>query len=343
MPTEKPLKILVIQFRYLGDTVLLIPALRAIRRRHPHCELHLLVPEEAGPLLQHLPWLTRLWLMPRQRGRALFTKSWPVLRALRAEKFDWSADFGGVDRSAIMTFLAGARQRLGFFGPGGFLGRRLCYTQLVPIAPRDRHESLRLMHLLTGWGMDASGSLELEIHTDPAQDARAAALLPQRTVLCHMAASMPNRRWPVRQWAALYHLAAAAGQRLTFTTGTGAREQSLTEELKKLAPAAPILPPAPELALFLALVKRAGVFISGDTGPLHFAAGLGVPTIALFGPSSPARWAPVGRRHRVLTGSACSCGAGTSTCQSANHCLAAITPEQVLAEIKNLAAAPPVF
>ena len=57
------------------------------------------------------------------------------------------------------------------------------------------------------------------------------------------------------------------------------------DELKKLAPAAPVLPPVPELALFLALLKRAGVFISGDTGPLHFAAGLGVPTIALFGPS----------------------------------------------------------
>ena len=170
MPTEKPLKILVIQFRYLGDTVVLIPALRAIRERYPDCELHILVPGEVGPLLQHLPWLTRLWLMPRRRGRALFSKSWPVLRALRAERFDWSVDFGGVDRSAIMTFLVGARQRLGFLGPGGFLGRRFCYTHLVPLPPRDRHESRRLMHLLTALGIDESGSLETEIHTDPALD-----------------------------------------------------------------------------------------------------------------------------------------------------------------------------
>jgi ADP-heptose:LPS heptosyltransferase len=336
MPTEKPLKILVIHFRYFGDTVLLIPALRVIRERHPNCELHMLVPEETGPLLQHLPWLTRLWLMPRHRGRALFQRSWPVLRALRAERFDWSMDFSGVDRSAIVTFLVGARQRLGFVGPGGFLGRQFCFTHRVPFAPRDRHESLRLMHLLTAWGIDASGSLEMEIHTDPAKDALAAELLPQRTIVCHMASSQPNRQWPVRHWAGLHHLVAAAGQRLAFTTAIGTREQSLTDELKKLAPSAPILPPAPELALFLALLKRAEIFISGDTGPLHFAAGVGTPTLALFGPSSSARWAPVGTRHRVLTGSLCLCGAGTSICQSADHCMAAITPEQVFAEIKKM-------
>ena len=126
-------------------------------------------------------------------------------------------------------------------------------------------------------------------------------------------------------------------RRLAFTTATGAREQSLMDELKKLAPSAPVLPPVPELALFLALLKRAEVFISGDTGPLHFAAGLGVPTIALFGPSFPARWAPIGARHRVLIGSSCPLRSRhEAVCQSANHCLAAITPEQVLAGLQNI-------
>ena len=119
--------------------------------------------------------------------------------------------------------------------------------------------------------------------------------------------------------------------RLVFTTARGEREQSLMTELKKLAPDAAILPPVPELPLFLAVLARAGVFISGDTGPLHFAAGLGVPTISLFGPSSPAHWAPIGERHRVLTGSSCACDGNLSVCQNASHCLAAISPEQVFA------------
>ncbi|MGH7992667.1 MAG: glycosyltransferase family 9 protein, partial [Limisphaerales bacterium] len=69
----------------------------------------------------------------------------------------------------------------------------------------------------------------------------------------------------------------------------------------------------------------------GDTGPLHFAAGLGVHTISLFGPSSPAQWAPIGKRHQTLMGGSCVCDGNLSVCQSANHCLAAISPEQVFA------------
>jgi heptosyltransferase III len=339
MPTEKPLKILVINFRYLGDTVVLTPALRAIRERHPGCELHVLVPEETEALLRHLPWLTKLWLMPRRRGRALFKKTWPLIRALRAERFDRSADFSGNDRSAIATFLVGARQRLGFVGPGGFLGRRFCYTQRVPFAPRDRQESLRLTGLLTAWGIDAPSSLAAEIRTDPALDSSALEILPESKIICNLSSSQPRKEWPLTHWAMLHRMTAATGIELLFCTGVGAREESLLKDFKRLAPMAPILQPVPDIAMYLAVLKRARIFVSGDTGPLHFAAGVGTPTLALFGPTSPVRWAPVGPRHRFLTGSTCSCG-NVSICESADHCIAAIMPEQVFAEINKMLRAP---
>jgi ADP-heptose:LPS heptosyltransferase len=122
--------------------------------------------------------------------------------------------------------------------------------------------------------------------------------------------------------------------RVAFTTPVGAREQQLMAELKKFLPDVPMLPVIPELSLFLAVLNRAKVFVSGDTGPLHFAAGLGVPTISLFGPSSAAQWAPFGRRHQALIGGPCGCDGNWSVCQSASHCLAAITPEQVFERLK---------
>jgi ADP-heptose:LPS heptosyltransferase len=191
------------------------------------------------------------------------------------------------------------------------------------------------MHLLSAWDI-APGPLEPEIQSDPALAAAAAKLLPERAVLCHTASSQPKKEWPLRHWAAFYEMAVADGRRLAFTTATGAREQSLMDEFKKLIPSALILPPVPELALFLALLKRAEIFISGDTGPLHFAAGLGVPTLSLFGPSPPARWAPIGQRHRFLMGSSCACDGNEAVCQSANHCLAAISPGQVLAALQQI-------
>jgi lipopolysaccharide heptosyltransferase III len=323
-------KILALQFKYFGDAVLMTPALRIIRQHFSGGELHVLVPEEVAPLLQHLSWLHRVWPMPRKRGRAGFKQTWPVIRALRREHFDRSVDFAGNDRGAILSRFIGARQRLGPAEIGGFWGRRFCYHQRVPSAPLTQHESLRLARVLSGWDITPTVLPEPEIRADPALDAAAEKLLPAETVVCHMAASQPNRQWPVRHWAGFYQLASAAGWRPAFTTARGEREQSLIIELKKLAPNAPVLPLIPELPLFLAVLRRAAVFISGDTGPLHFAAGLGVPTISLFGPSDPERWAPVGKRHRVLTGNLCACGAGASVCQSAHHCLEAISPERVL-------------
>ncbi len=333
---EKPLKILAIQFRYFGDTVLVVPALRAIREHYPDCALHVLVPEEVAPLLSHLPWLTRLWQMPRKRGHARIRQSWPVIRALRAERFDRSVEFGGGDRGAILSWLCGARERLGPFHPGGFWGRRFCYTQRVNPAPLDRHETVRSLFLLTKWGIDSTRSLETEIHTDPALDAAAEKILPERKIICHLASSQPKKEWPLTHWAALYRLAAAAGLKLIFAAGIGTREESLLNDFKRLAPDAPVLQPIPDLALYLAVLKRAAGFVSGDTGPLHFAAGLGVPTISLFGPSSPLQWAPLGERHQHLTGGTCGCDVNSVVCQKASHCLAAISPEAVFSCLQRI-------
>jgi ADP-heptose:LPS heptosyltransferase len=333
---QRPLKILAIQFKYFGDTVMMVPALRAIRERYPDCVLHALVPEEVAPLLQHLPWLARLWPMPRIRGRASFRQNWPVVRALRAERFDRSVDFGGNDRGAILSFLCGARERLGTDGPGGFIGRRFCFTERVGSAPLDQHEAQRLLHILSAWNIASASPLECEIHTTAAQDALAAQVLPEKKIICHIASSQPKKEWPVDHWAALYPLAAHAGLELIFSTGLGKRERSLLEEFRHRAPEAPVLPPVADLGTYLAVIKRASLFISGDTGPLHFAAGLGVPTVALFGPTSVIQWRPLGRGHQILNGGSCVCSGDTAVCRNSTHCLSQISPGQVLDRLKEM-------
>ncbi|MGA9779971.1 MAG: glycosyltransferase family 9 protein [Limisphaerales bacterium] len=330
-------KILALQFKYFGDAVLLTPALRALRGHFPDGELHLLAPEEVAPLFQHLPYLGRVWTMPRQRGRVRFSQSWPVIRALRRERFDRSVDFAGNDRGAILSRLIGARRRLGWDECSGFLGRKFCYTERVAPEAKPLHESVRLAQLLSGWQVPPPLSLEAEIRADPSLADAAKKILPaEHAVICHVASSQPKKEWPLAHWTSLQRLAAGAGFHIVFSTARGDREQELMVELKRLAPDAVILPPVPELPLFLAVLARASVFIAGDTGPLHFAAGLGVPTISLFGPSSPAQWAPIGKHHRALTGSTCICDGNLSVCQSASHCLAAISPEQVLAGLQKL-------
>ena len=332
--TSRSEKILALQFKYFGDAVLMTPVLRALREKFPAAELHLLVPAEIAPLFQHLPWLHRVWPLPRRRGRASLQETWPLIRALRREHFSRSVDFAGNDRGAILSLLIGARQRLGWSQPGGFLGRKFCYNQRVILVEKPEHESARLAHLLSAWDVKTA-SLEPEIRTDAALAPAAEKLLPGRMILCHVASSQPRKEWPLTHWAEFHRLATAAGFTVAFTTATGAREQALMAGLKNLAPEALVLPAIAELPLFLAVVNRAAVFISGDTGPLHFAAGLGVPTISLFGPTSPVRWSPAGRQHKFFIGGYCGCEANSAICQSPRHCLAEITPAQILTALKN--------
>jgi ADP-heptose:LPS heptosyltransferase len=332
------MKILALQFKYFGDAVLMTPALRALREQFPQAELHLLVPAEIAPLFQHLPWLTRAWPMPRRRGRAGLHETWPLIRALRRERFDRSVDFASNDRGAILSVLIGAKRRLGWAERGGFLGRKFFYTDRVtPPAPLP-HESVRLIQLLSAWQIPPPQSLEAEIRADPALADAAKKILPdENAIVCHVASSQPKKEWPLASWAEFFRLATTGGLRLVFTTARGKRESELMVELKKLAPQAVILPEVIELPLFLAVLARARAFVSGDTGPLHFAAGLGVPTVSLFGPTSPTRWAPIGRQHQSLTGGRCECDGNLFACASQTHCLAQISPEQVLAGLqKNL-------
>jgi heptosyltransferase III len=338
---EPPKKILALQFKYFGDAVLMTPALRAIREKFSQSELHVLVPETIAPVLQNLPWINRVWAMPRRRGHANLRATWPVIRQLRRENFDRSVDFSGNDRSAIASFFIGARQRLGWTARGGFFGRQFCYNQRVTPENKIQHESARLSHLLSAWDIQPS-ALVAEICADLNLAEAAKKILPAQKIICHIASSQPKKEWPLAFWVKLNELAAAAKMELIFSSGVGGREESLLKNFQQLAPSAQILEPIPDLALYLAVLKRAKIFISGDTGPLHFAAGLGVPTLALFGPSSPVQWAPVGARHKFLNGSVCTCG-NVGICESANHCLAAISPEQVFVELKNLPAATPIF
>jgi len=335
------MKILAMQFRYFGDAAIMTPALRAIKEHLPDAALHVLVAAEVAPVFQNLPWLERVWAFPRARGKVKLRQSWPVIRALRRERFDRSVDFGSGDRGAIMSFLCDAQERLAPVFQGGFFGRRFCYTRTVPI-PESLHEVRRNLHLLSAWGLGPPGSLDLEIHSDPTRDNAAAQLLPRPAILCHLASGAVKKEWPLARWAEFYRQATCAGYEIVFSTGISPRDQTGLTDLKKLVPEASSLPSNPDLALFLAVLKRARLFVAGDTGPLHFAAGLGIPTIALFGPSSIRQWAPIGQQHRVLQGGSCHCDVDVGVCQSASPCMGEISPEAVLNMLRQALPSPQV-
>lgn len=335
-----PAKVLCIVFKYLGDVAVALPAVRALKHHWPHASIQLLVADEAAPLVKTLPWVDRVWPLPRTRGKARLLDSWPMIRALREENFDLSLDFVGNDRGALLSLAVGAQRRLGLNAPRGFRGRALCYHERIAQAPTDWHETRRHLYFLRSLGVPMDAPVELELKASPEQAAAAAELLPRGALIGHITTSKPLKEWPLNHWAYLARRAAEVGLPIYFSAGPSSREQSLLRQLKDIAPEIPHLPQVARLDLYLAVLARARVLISGDTGPMHFAAGLGVPTLSLFGPSRAEIWAPLGPTARHLTAPGCTCSAEGTRCSRASSCFEALPPELVWTELQALLATP---
>jgi heptosyltransferase III len=308
-----------------------------LREFQPGGGLHVLVAEEIAPLFEHIPWITQVWSLPRTRGKARIRDSWPVIRGLRRERFDRSVDFGGNDRGAILSFLSGARQRLGAVDRVGLL-QKWCYSQVVSVRTLPPAYVPGNLQLLAAWGVPPPASLALEIAADPAQAAAAARLLPTGTILCHVGTSQPRKEWPLKRWQEFCHLARAAGFSLAFSAGPGEREQALLARFKQMEPDSFALPAVPALDLFLAVLQRARALVSGDTGPLHLAAALGVPVVGLFGADdSLLRAAPNYPANQVVKSTDFTPAGGdfiSSGPSDPRSCLTYIPAEHVLSALK---------
>lgn len=339
--TLKPYKVLAIQFKYLGDAVILTPALKALATQIPEIELHVLVAADIAPLLDNLPWIAKVWAMPRQRGRAKLKSAVPFIRALRREKFAQSVDFGGNDRGALLSYLCGAKHRLGSVSDGdsNFL-KRIFYTNTVvhknPVVSYfDLH-----FELLGALNVHRPERLSLEICLDDTNAALADEIFPNNSILCHITTSQPKKDWPLSHWIVLSQLAQKAGLKLFFSAGPNEREIKLLSELKIMVPEAEILPPTINLKLFLNILKRSKVFVCGDTGPLHFAEGLGVPVLGILAVGNSLRQvAPIYSESKIICGVGCACDAfanNADVCLSSESCMASIRPETVYFRLINI-------
>ena len=325
------MKILAIKFKQLGDVAIMVPALRALREHWPEAEIHVLVEEAAVPILD-LPWIQKVWGLPRKRGSARIKSTLPLIAQLRKERFDRSVDFVGNDRGAIISLLIGAKKRLGLNAPKGFAGRRFCYSE---IATEKTTNLVRCdLHTLEPWNVGPPSSLKHELHPDPILGFFAEKQLPDpNTILCHLSASMAKREWPVAWWAEIAKRAQSAGIPLFFSAGPGVRDQSLIAELKALSPEIHCLKETKDLGAFLAILARAGMFVGSDSGPFHFAVGLGTPAIGLFGPMLPERVAPLEGNFRTLVGQECTCSVHARECTSPKPCIQGVTVERLWEEM----------
>jgi heptosyltransferase-3 len=336
------LKILAIKFKYLGDVAVAIPAIRALRHHYPDAELHVLVASDARPILDHLPWIDKVWSIPRKRGQAQLRQTLPILNQLRCEKFDMSVDFVSNDRGALISRFIGAKQRLGILAPKGFWGRKWLYTQTIEEADTTKHEVIRDISVLAAWGIPCPENLELEIHPNPSLAEYAKSVVHNYPVICHLSTSQPKKEMSIAFWKELCDRLEQLKIHYLVSTGPSEREKELMRQLRSLKPNIPCLPDQPDLEHLIAVLAHCKLLISPDTAPLHLAAGLGIPTIALFGPTASSRWAPIGNHHIVIQApKLCPCSGHTHVCLEKNRCIDTIDIERALHTVQEQLKTPP--
>lgn len=313
--TRTARKIVVVDLGFLGDSVHLVPALWEIKRHYPEAALHTLSADVGAELLQMAPCVDRAWAFPLTPKSPAWWRHWGVLGALRNEHFDVAFNFSGADRTVFTTALLGARWTLAHEGRKHFWNRWLATDWLERrVADIPVFEQRRQVLAAAGFKLEKP-RFDLRVPDEARQWAQNAA--SGRPIHLSISASAPVKEWPLENWIALAELLARRdpGTSLVATAGANPREQG---RLKDLAAAAKRLPlktfEGLNLAGLAGLLQRCRLHIGPDSGALHLAWALGVPTLGLFRQyGDMSAWTPAGKEHRHL----------------AAPSLSAITPEQV--------------
>ena len=286
-----PKKILFIQLSALGDTILAVPTLRAVRYAFPDAELTLLASQTNLRYVAACPYL--------DRRIPFHGPGYRLISQLRRERFDCVIDLEHWPRlSALLAYATRAPIRLGFSTKGQY--RHLLFSETVPHI-QGQHEVRNFMSLARLLGCESS-NLQLEVWSREADRRwvadvlKEAGVAPEKPiVVLHPEAGRrgePRRRWPEGRYVALANMLVEKSDAAIVLTGAP-DEAPLSEAIAAQMRHRPVvLAGRTDVNQLAALFAVARVVVSGNCGPMHLAAAAGAPVIGIHGPTSRAQWGP---------------------------------------------------
>jgi len=307
VPLEECGRALVVKLRHHGDVLLASPVVSLLKARAPSLEVDALVYDDTRPMLEGHPALSQLFFVGRKwRERSALSRlslENHLLKSLRARRYDLIVHLSEQPRGAWLTRLLGARYSVAPAMPGRGKFWKKSFTHLYPLVAGNRRHQVELnLDALRRIGVQP-GPNERKVTFVPGPDAerRIDQLVGAEPFIhLHPASRWTFKCWPAEQNAQLIDRLAVDGHRVVITAApdevafvqrivdqANAKTQNLAGQLtiKELG----------------ALTARAKLFIGVDSMPMHLAAAMGTPTLALFGPSGEIEWGPWNVERRVVT------------------------------------------
>ena len=327
--------ILVIKLRYIGDVLLTTPLFRVLREQFPQARLTALVNQGTESVLKHNSCLDHIAVLPRGN----WVQQIQFLWFIRSCRFDCVIDVSDGDRSAFLTAISGAGMKIGFNREGLWRGKVYSWSikgQYGTMHMLDYHAQL-----LIPLGMEPRVCApELSVSDEESQAAEQIlanyGLKGVNWVMLHPAARYWFKAWSPQRFAALGDALVQEGFQVALVGSEP--EQKVAEEVIQASQKKFVsLVGKTTLRELAALMKQCRIFVGNDAGPMHMAAAVGCPVIALFGPTDPAVWGPRGKLcHTIYKGLDCR-ECFYPGCQKGEmSCMKRISVDEVLQAVKPL-------
>ena len=328
-------RILFIRLDRIGDVVLSTPALRALKQHFQGVELTVLLRSSTRGLAEQNPFVDRIVTV--DNAGVLIG----VIRELRACRFDLVVD--PYDdwplESALVAGLSGARLRIGYV----VAGREAFFNVKLRKPGPERHMTDVVMDCLEPLGISPD-DMRPNVFLSKGELASAREWLRERRngslpfIGFHPGASCKTQRWPLEHYSKLGTLLLREGRRGLILFG-GPADRQLVDAMARQIGDTVVTCITGDIRRFSSLVACCQLLVCNNSGPLHVACALGIPTVSFMGPSVNERWSPRGDMHRVLRMNNLPCiGCNRGSCSMQTHdCMRLITPEKVIERIRDWA------
>ena len=341
-------RILVVRYRFIGDTILTVPFLRNLRQACPQAVIDVLVGPQSGSVLENCPYVNELIVFDTTRfhkydsGKGKAKNFWHYAWMLRRRKYDCVFVLKRSLSSAALALFTGAPTRVGYATEG----RNFLLTHPVKWR-KDVHEVESLFDILAASGVEITDK-KLQAWVTPEETQHVEELLPElkesgMKILIHAAAAHPDKMYPAENWLKILK-GVSEKCNATFYFSGAERDVQLNDELIKDSGVRAVNA-AGRLSLreSMALYARMNLAICVDSGPAHLCAAAGIATIAIFGPTDPNRWRPYGSQHQAIFDKAIDCSACAEKKTLTKHdCLVKLDPNKVIdAAVKAFSSASP--
>lgn len=347
---------LVIKLRHHGDVLLASPVISTLRRVAPQCDVDALVYADTAPMLEGHPALAQLHLIDRNWKRQgvwhQAAAEGRLIGRLRARQYDLVVHLSVHTRGAWLVRLLRPRWSVAPRFRPGFWARS--FTHFYPAqSDPQRHTVETNLDSLRALGIEPTAAdKQVILVPGAAAAARVANLLAAHGLAAggfvhiHAASRWAFKCWPAERVAALCDALAARGWPLVLSSAPEANELALIADIRaardrNAVASAPTVDLSGQLSLkeLAAVTAKARLFVGVDSAPMHMAAAMGTPVVAIFGPSGDREWGPWGEGHRVVASNTHPCRpCGMAGCNDSklSACLTTLPVAQVLSACEEL-------